>query len=69
MKKSMYVYLLTFILTFIGVSAFYKITELKYRVSSGLNIELLFDFILWCVLYFTFDWILNRYMNKKDNKS
>ncbi|GAA0703489.1 hypothetical protein GCM10008904_10520 [Paraclostridium ghonii] len=62
MKKSSYIHLLTFILTFIGASIIYKIAGLKYRFSNGLNINLLFDLLLWGVLYFTFDWILNRYM-------
>lgn len=69
MKKSSYVHLLTFTLTFIGANIFYKITGLKNIFSSGSTINLLFDFLLWCILYITIDWILNKYMNKKDNKS
>ncbi|CEN22557.1 Uncharacterised protein [[Clostridium] sordellii] len=67
MNKSSYIHFLTFLLTFIFVSVFYQITGFKYSISNGLNINLLFDLILWGILYFIFDWILSKLINKKGN--
>lgn len=69
MKDSKSINLITFILTYILARFIGKVTGFNYNLFSGININLLYDLLIWGALYFSFDWILNKYFAKRNNSS
>lgn len=68
MKNHNYIGLISFIITFFVTHVFYKVTGFNYNISDGLNINLLFDLLLWAGSYFLVYLVLKKLFNKKYSK-
>lgn len=68
MKNPDYIDLIAFSITFFVTHIFYKVTGFNCNISDGLNINLLFDLLLWAGSYFSINLILKKLFNKKYSK-
>jgi hypothetical protein len=68
MKNPDCIDLIAFSITFFVTHVFYKVTGFNYNISDGLNINLLFDLLLWAGLYFSINLILKKLFSKKHSK-
>ncbi len=64
MKDSGYIGLITFSLTFFTTNIFCKLTGFNYNIFDGININLLFDLLLWAFSYFSIYLIVKNFLMK-----
>ncbi len=69
MKDSGYIGLITFSLTFFTTHIFCKLTGFNYNIFDGININLLFDLLLWAFSYFSIYLIVKKLFNEKHKNS